>query len=228
MQPYIFPYIGYFQLMYVADVFVVYDNIEYTKKGWINRNRILVNGKDEYLTLPLKKGSDFVQVRDRFLADTWKDERKKLLNKISVCYKKAACYPVVFSLIENVLMFEDDNLFNFIFNSLKAVKEYLNLPTQLIISSSINIDHTLKSESKVLAICKALGATQYINPIGGVELYNKEVFKNEGLELSFLKANNITYPQFQNVFVPFLSVVDVLMFNDKEAIKKLLEQYILL
>ena len=228
MQPYIFPYIGYFQLMYVADVFVVYDNIEYTKKGWINRNRILANDKDEYLTLPLKKGSDFVQVRDRFLADTWKDERKKLLNKISVCYKKAPCYPTTFSLIENVLMFEDDNLFNFIFNSLKAVKEYLDLSAQLVVSSSINIDHTLKSESKVLAICKALGATQYINPIGGVELYNKEVFKNEGLELSFLKANNITYPQFQNEFVPFLSVVDVLMFNDKETIQKLLEQYILL
>ena len=208
--------------MNMADVFVVYDNIEYTKKGWINRNRILVNGKDEYISLPLKKGSDFLQIKDRFLADNWKDERKKLLNKISACYRKAPCYPAAFSLIENVLMFEDDNLFNFIFNSLKVIKEYLGLPAQLVVSSSINIDHTLKSESKVLAICKALGATQYINPIGGVILYNKEAFKNEGLELQFLQAKNVIYYQFENDFVPWLSILDVMMFNRKETVQHFL------
>lgn len=208
--------------MYMADVFVVYDNIEYTKKGWINRNRILVNGKDEYISLPLKKGSDFLQVKDRFLSDSWKSERNKLLNKISACYRKAPCFSATFSLIENVLMFEDDNLFNFIFNSLKVVKEYLGLPAQLVVSSTINIDHTLKSESKVLAICKELGATQYINPIGGVELYNKEVFENEGLELQFLQAKNVVYYQFKNEFVPWLSILDVMMFNSKEKVQHFL------
>ena len=208
--------------MYMADVFVVYDNIEYTKKGWINRNRILVNGKDEYISLPLKKGSDFLQVKDRFLSDSWKSERNKLLNKISACYRKAPCFSATFSLIENVLMFEDDNLFNFIFNSLKVVKEYLGLPAQLVVSSTINIDHTLKSESKVLAICKELGATQYINPIGGVELYNKEVFENEGLELQFLQAKNVIYYQFENDFVPWLSILDVMMFNSKEKVQHFL------
>ncbi len=78
MQPYFFPYIGYFQLINTVDEFVVYDNIEFTKKGWINRNRILVNGKDEYITLPIKKDSDFLHVKDRFLAETWSKDSAKM------------------------------------------------------------------------------------------------------------------------------------------------------
>ncbi len=220
MQPYIFPYIGYFQLMNAVDTFVVYDNIEYTKKGWINRNRILVNGKDEYITLPLKKGSDFLQIKDRYLADGWEVERKKLLNKIVGSYRKAPCFSEAFPVIEKALIFEDNNLFNFNFNSLRLVKEYLEIKTNFVVSSSISIDHSLKSQNKVIEICKALKAVQYINPIGGVELYNKEVFQQEGMELSFLKTNTITYPQYQNKdFVPFLSMIDVMMFNEIETVK---------
>jgi hypothetical protein len=228
MQPYIFPYIGYFQLMNTVDTFVVYDNIEYTKKGWINRNRILVNGKDEYITLPLKKGSDFLQIKDRYLADGWEVERKKLLNKILASYRKAPCFSEAFPVIEKAIMFEDTNLLNFIFNSLNLVKDYLEIKTTLIISSSISIDHSLKSENKVIEICKALKAAQYINPIGGVELYNKAVFKQEGIELSFLKTDNIIYSQYQNNnFVSFLSMIDVMAFNTKDAIKQMLDKFAL-
>jgi hypothetical protein len=124
-------------------------------------------------------------------------------------------------------MFEDANLFNFIYNSLKLINNYLNSPTNLIVSSSIPIDHSLKSEGKVLAICKALSATQYINPIGDLAFYNKDVFKNEGIDLYFLNTNNIFYTQFHNEFVPFLSILDVFMFNEKEKAKILLKQFIL-
>ena len=105
MQPYFFPYIGYFQLMNAVDEFVVYDNIEFTKKGWINRNRILVNGKDFYITLPIKHDSDYLYIIDRLLADTWPIERKKMLNRIIESYRKAPNFNVVFSVIEKVLLF---------------------------------------------------------------------------------------------------------------------------
>src|ERR1700722_4154503 len=148
MQPYFFPYIGYFQLMNAVDEFVIYDNIEFSKKGWINRNRILVNGKDAYITLPLKKDSDYLDVKDRFLAETWPLDRKKMLNRISESYKKAANFDSVYPLIEKCIFFEESNLFKFILNSLILIKDYLNISTSFVISSTIPIDHNLKAEQK--------------------------------------------------------------------------------
>ena len=189
MQPYLFPYIGYFQLMNAVDEFIVYDNIQFTKKGWINRNRILVNGSDAYITLPLKKDSDYLDIKDRYLSDDWKAESKKMINRITESYRKAPFFESVFPLIEKSLLFEDKQLFNFIFNSLNLTKDFLDIKTSFVISSTIPIDHNLKSTEKVIALCKHQNATAYINPIGGVELYNKEEFKKEGLELKFIKAN---------------------------------------
>jgi len=122
------------------------------------------------------------------------------------------------------MMYEDKNLFAFIFNSIKEVNQYLDIKTPLIVSSFISINHDLKAENKVIELCKARKAKTYINPIGGVELYNKETFKNKGLELKLLKANNITYPQFKNDFVPFLSIIDVMMFNSLEDIKVIINK----
>ncbi|MCF8429451.1 MAG: WbqC family protein [Bacteroidia bacterium] len=225
MQPYFMPYIGYFQLINVVDEFIIYDNIQFTKKGWINRNRILVNGSDTYITLPLKKDSDFVDIRDRFLSDEWPNERKKILNRIIETYRKAPQFNFVFQIIESILMYEERNLFAFIFNSLKEINQYLLIKTPLIISSSILINHDLKAENKVIELCKARQASTYINPIGGVELYNKEDFKYEGIDLKFLKANHIIYSQFKSDFVPFLSIIDVMMFNSPAMIKELMLDY---
>lgn len=222
MQPYFVPYIGYFQLMNAVDEFVVYDNIQFTKKGWINRNRILANGKDEFLTLQLKKDSDYVNVVDRQLAEVWPAERKKLLNWIKEQYRKTPFFNSAFPLIERVLLFEDFNLFNFILNSLLQTQVFLEIPTPLIVSSTINIDHSLKGQEKVLAICKARRATIYINPIGGVELYKKEEFRENGIDLLFLRTTNVAYKQFEHEFVPFLSILDVLMFNSKEKVREYL------
>lgn len=223
MQPYLFPYIGYFQLMNAVDEFVVYDNIQFSKKGWINRNRILVNGTDAYITLPLKKDSDFLDVKDRYLSEDWNIERKKIINRIAESYKKAPYFTTVFSIIEEIINYENKNLFQFILNSLIQINKYLDISTPLIISSTIDVNHELKSAKKVIALCKARHAETYINPIGGVELYDKEEFKNKGIELKFLKADNISYPQFKNEFVPFLSVIDVMMFNTKEEVKHYLQ-----
>lgn len=220
MQPYLFPFIGYFQLINAVDEFIIYDNIQFTKKGWINRNRILVNGTDEYITIPLKKDSDFLDIKDRYLSQEWELLRKKLLNRIKESYQKAPQFDLIIPVIEKIVMYEDGNLFQFIFHSLKQLNSFLEIKTPLVISSTISIDHSLKAEKKVIALCKARSASNYINPIGGTELYTKEEFKNQGLELHFLKANNIIYPQFKNDFVPFLSIIDVMMFNSKETVKE--------
>lgn len=225
MQPYFFPYIGYFQLINAVDEFVVYDNIEYTKKGWINRNRILVNDKDAYISIPIRKDSDYLDIKQRYLADLWIKERDKLLNRISESYKKSPHFANVFPVIEKSMLFEDFNLFNFILNSLESIKEYLGIKTSFVISSTISIDHGIKAENKVIEICKSRNADNYINPIGGVELYSKENFVRKGIDLKFLKSNDIIYKQFKNEFVPWLSIIDVMMFNSKAEVNEMLNFY---
>jgi hypothetical protein len=228
MQPYILPYIGYFQLINAVDKFVVYDNIQFTKKGWINRNRILVNGKDEYITLPLKSASDYLTVAEKTLADSYTTEKIKLLRKITGAYLKATEYKNIFPVIETVVNYSEMNLFKYIFNSLKVICSYLDIKTEFIVSSTLDVNHNLKSQDKVLAICKALNASQYINPIGGMELYAPADFMQHNIKLNFLQATPVEYKQFQNIFVPWLSIIDVLMFNPKEKVKEYLQHNFIL
>lgn len=219
MQPYFIPYIGYFQLINEVDTFVLYDNIEYTKKGWINRNRILLNGKDEYITLPIKKGSDYLSVIERELSESFDSEKKKILRKIQEAYKKAPYFNEAYQLIERILSFDDKNLFKFIHNSIVELTSFLNIDTKIIASSTIPINHNLKSQDKVIAICNHINATTYINPIGGTEIYEEADFKLHNIELFFLKSENKVYKQFKNDFIPWLSILDILMFNNTEEVK---------
>lgn len=228
MQPYFFPYIGYFQLMNEVDQFVVYDNIEYSRKGWINRNRILVNGADSLISLPLKKDSDYLSVIDRFLADSWTADRVSMLNRIRESYRKSPQFNEVFPLVERCLKFENHNLFHFIYNTIMEVKTYLGISTPLVVSSTVKSDHSLKSEQKVLDICRVMGATTYINPIGGLDLYQKLNFQEQGIELKFIKAENVQYAQFKEPFVPWLSILDVMMFNSPLTIQSFLKSHTLI
>jgi hypothetical protein len=225
MQPYFFPYIGYFQLINAVDVFVIYDNIQYTKKGWINRNRILVNGSDEYITLPVKKDSDFLNVDKRFLADTFEKDKIKIIRKIKESYRNAPFYEQAYYLIDDVFTDYSLNLFEFIHNSIIKICDYLDITTQIVRSSEIIIDHGLKSEKKVISICNTFNTPIYINSIGGMELYSKEEFEKNSIELFFLETQKTEYKQFDHDFIPWLSIIDVLMFNSKDQIKCFLNNY---
>jgi len=227
MQPYFMPYIGYFQLINSVDEFIIYDNIQYTKKGWINRNRILVNEKDQLITLPIKKDSDYLNVIDRELSESWKKDKNKILNVIKSSYNKSPYFQETFELISKCLNNSEINLFRFIYDSIVLINNYLEIKTPIVISSTINANHTLKSQDKVLSLCKEQKADVYINSIGGVELYDKETFKQNNIELNFIKSNPIKYKQFNNEFVPWLSIIDVMMFNSKEQIKEYLNNYTL-
>jgi hypothetical protein len=216
MQPYFFPYIGYFQLIGSVDLFIVYDNIKYTKKGWINRNRLLRNGKDAMFSLPLKANSDLLDVRDRELAVDFK--RDKLLNQIQGAYRRAPYFAQTFPLIEQIVWHEDRNLFWFIYNSIIKTCKHLGIATAIRVSSDIAIDHDLKNQDKVLALCEAVGASAYVNAIGGMELYSTVEFQIRGIELKFIRSKPFEYAQFGNEFVPWLSIIDVMMFNPMEKI----------
>lgn len=221
MQPYFFPYIGYFQLIAAVDLFVVYDNIKYTKKGWINRNRLLRNGQDATFTLPLKSGSDSLDIRERELADDF--NRGKLLNQFRGAYQRAPYFAETFPLVEEIVRHEEKNLFRFLHRALVKTCGHLGLATPFRISSEIPIDHRLQNQDKVLAICEALHADTYVNAIGGLDLYSRDAFRTRGIELKFIRSKPIEYPQFGGPFVPWLSIVDVMMFNSLAAIREWIE-----
>jgi hypothetical protein len=217
MQPYFFPYIGYFQLIAAADIFIVYDNIKYTKKGWISRNRMLQNGKDVKFSLPLKSDSDYLDVRERELAADF--NRDKLLNQFKEAYRRAPNFAQTFLLIEQIVRYEDANLFRFLHHSIVKTCGHLGIATEIRISSGVAIDHGLKNQDKVLAFCEAVGASTYVNAIGGMELYSKETFREKGLDLKFIQSKPFEYAQFGDAFVPWLSIIDVMMFNPLDAIR---------
>lgn len=223
MQPYFSPYIGYFQLIKSVDVFVVYDNIKYTKKGWINRNRMLQNGTDVMFSLPIKNDSDSLHVCDRELAADF--SRDKLLNQINSAYRRAPFFEQTFSLIESIIRFDDNNLFHYIHNSIVVTCKHLKIDTQIQVSSKMAIDHSLKNQDKVIALCEAVGTNTYINAIGGMELYTKETFLEKGIDLKFIKSKPFKYTQFSNEFVPWLSIIDVMMFNSLISIQEQLNDF---
>lgn len=211
----------------MVDKFVIYDNIEYTKKGWINRNRFLCNGSDKLFSISLKKDSDYLNVVEREISNQF--DRKKLVSQISMAYKKAPHYSEVMPLVEDIIMYEDNNLFRYIYHSVTSICKKLGINTEIIVSSTVPIDHSLKGQDKVLAFCECLGAGTYINSSGGIPLYDKEKFMERGIDLHFFRCNDdVVYKQFDNKFVPSLSIIDVMMFNSVEEIQHMLTQYTLM
>ena len=225
MQPYFFPYLGYWQLINAVDTFVLYDDVNFIKGGWINRNKILVNSAGYMLTLPLINSSSFSLIKDIKVTSNIKI-KEKLLKTIEYNYNKAKYYNDVIEKIKEII-FSNGSIVDVILESILWLKEYLNIETCILKSSEIEKDTQFKGQDKVIDIVKRLDGKQYINAIGGMELYDKEIFKNNGIDLKFIKMKDIKYKQYNNEFVPNLSIIDVLMFNPPEKIREMLDDYCL-
>lgn len=224
MQPYFFPYIGYFQLIGAVDKFVVYDDVAFINKGWINRNNILVNAKATLFSLPLKNASQNRSINEIEISNetNWKN---KLLKTIEFSYKKAPRFNQVFPLIADVIQSEKEYISQLALLSIQAVVNYLQLSTDFVCTSAVYNNTHLKAQQRILDICQKEKAEFYINPIGGKEIYSSELFEKSGIEIGFLKTIEHSYPQFANPFVPNLSIVDVLMFNSIDQAQQLLKEY---
>ncbi len=226
MQPYFMPYIGYFQLIKSSDIFVVFDDVNYIKKGWINRNNILVNGKINQFTIPLIGASQNKKICELELSidGNW---RANLFKTLQQNYKKSENYKEIIDLMEDIIYYKDNNLSKFLLNSLIKVISYLDIQTKIIETSSIYDNTELKGEIRIVDICKKLGATTYNNPIGGVELYDKNHFFKEGITLNFLRTKKTNYNQVNTYghFEPYLSIIDVMMNVDKASLKLMLNEF---
>lgn len=224
MQPYFMPYIGYFQLMKAVDKYIIYDDVNYIKGGWVSRNNILINGEKKMFTITLKEASP----NKLFNEIEIKDDFKKLMKTLQMCYSKSTNFKETMLLMEKITSFPQKQLPQFIANSFQEILNYLSIDTELILSSSVHKNNTLKGKDKVLHICKTLGADTYYNAIGGQDLYNKDEFRKNGITLNFIETIIQPYPQLHTSdFVPYLSMIDILMNNSKKDINALLDSFIL-
>jgi WbqC-like protein family len=223
MQPYVFPYIGYFQLVHAVDRFVIYDDVNFIKQGWINRNRILIAGQPRYFTVPLANASSYTSIRE--IQVCRHDWRSKLLKSVEHAYKRSPFFSETFPLIESVLLEEESFISKLAFNSILKIAAHLDISTEFVTTSTHYNNAHLKAQERVLDICRMESASHYINPIGGIGLYSKQAFLERGIDLQFIKPKQLKYPQFKNDFVPWLSIIDILMFNGQERTCSFLDEY---
>jgi hypothetical protein len=223
MQPYIFPYIGYFQLIAAVEKFIFYDDVNFIKQGWINRNKILVNEEELLFTMPIEKISSYIHINQVKLSPTqyiiWK---KKFLTTLIYAYKKAPNFDKIYKIVDGILNIPPDyNMASICKKSIMDICSYIGLERQFVLSSAIYENDSLKSADRIIDICNKEMADIYTNMVGGEGLYDVNRFKENGIKLKFLKADLNPYNQYLHSFTPSLSIIDILMFNDKLEVKNM-------
>ena len=222
MQPYFMPYIGYFQLMKAVDKYVVYDDVNYIKGGWVNRNHILINGEKKMFTVTLQKASPNKLFNEIVIGDDF----KKLMKTLQMNYSRAINFDQTMVLMERIISFPNKQLAVFIANSFREILSYLSVETEILMSSEIPKDNSLRGKDKIIQICEILGADTYYNAVGGKNLYDQEEFREHGITLNFVDSLPQVYSQLHTrEFVSGLSMVDVLMNNTKDEVNRLLDSF---
>jgi hypothetical protein len=222
MQPYLYPYLGYFQVLASVDRFVFYDDVNFIKRGWINRNRLVLDGEVRYFTVPLSGASQFSKIAE-ILIDQRGSWRRKICESIRQSYSRAPNFKVINEMLTETLYAEELHISRLAKQSVMAVSRYLGLETEFVMSSACYGNCHLKGEQRIIDICARERASGYYNLPGGKCLYDRALFQSYGVSLHFIQPRLAAYPQFSKEFLPGLSIIDVLMFNDKSAARELLE-----
>lgn len=228
MQPYLFPYLGYFHLIHACDTFVFYDDVAYIKQGWINRNRLQLGDKEFLFTLPLDNPGSFRKIKDiaahpRLFPD-WKN---KFLKTMEQSYAKAPYFQEMHQLASLTLNAEAASIGDICRNGILAVCDYLGIQKNWINSSSQFQNDQLSGVTRVLDICRQTGATHYLNAAGGRALYAQEVFASHHLKLSFVQSSLPTYSHARIPALPGLSILDLIAWIPREELQEALQSYTL-
>lgn len=218
MQPYFLPYIGYWQLIATVDKFIILDDVNYINRGWINRNRILSNKAPTWLTIPLVGASQNKLIFDLEILkdDGWSSKIEKL---VSHSYANSPQFDSIFYFFQHLLSDAQGNLSNFLLKSISTICNQLHIKTEIVSASRNFPKDELRGQDRIIDICKRVGAYQYYNPIGGRNLYSKDKFAEQNIDLIFVESVAIEYEQNANSFVPWLSILDILMCSNIEHIR---------
>lgn len=224
MQPYVFPYLGYYQLAHTADHFVFYDDVQFMKGGWVNRNRISNQGKPLIFTIPARGVSSSARIMDIGCGVDAKFQ-KKFLRQLEQEYRKAPHVEAVVDLVAKTLSGpHEGNMSKLAIASVRNVFDYLDLPLSDQVSSLDHPRADIKGSERVIAVTKALGGQRYVNLPGGVSLYSTDEFAQSGIDLKFIQDQSAPYTQFNHPFIPRLSIIDVMMHNSPDRLRVMLDQ----
>lgn len=221
MQPYLFPYIGYFQLIYASDLFMLFDDVAYIKKGYINRNSIMMDGQPFRFTVPVPGASQNKKIYEL----SYSSDVDKVLKSIAQAYSKAQHFDSIYPMIERVLSQPVRDIADLCLISYEEIFSYLGVEKSFEKTSTINYNRDQLAENRIIDLCSRSNADHYINPIGGTDLYSRENFERRKLKLSFLKPELVEYKQLSNEFVSGLSIIDILMNCRPDEIRSLLSKY---
>ncbi|RZA02799.1 MAG: glycine transferase [Sphingobacteriaceae bacterium] len=225
MQPYFLPYLGYFSLIKHTDKWIIFDPVQYIRHGWIERNRILKPAEGwQYIAIPLQKHNRETLIKDIKIRE--EDWRTKILNQLAH-YKKAPYYQSTIQVLTEGFTIKTDSITLMNAHILKCICQYLhiNFNYEVFSEMNLNIDPVKNAGDWALNISKAYGANTYINPPGGVDIFDKDAFKKSGIALKFLSINLTPYHQHRKTFEPGLSIIDVMMFNSVDEINNMLDNY---
>lgn len=213
--------------MAAVDTFVILDDVQFIKGGWIHRNTILLEGKTKPILMPIDHMSQLrlINEHDRVLDAKQIHSQLRLIRH---AYQHAPYFADVMPMVERIMKGDERNVAAYLGMLLMEVRDYIGLDTSILCSSDLTNDKSAKREHLVLSICEHLNADHYINPIGGTALYDKTMFAAAGVKLDFIKMDPVTYRQFDDSFTPNLSIIDVLMFNSKPNVRELLNAYTLI
>lgn len=222
MQPYFFPYLGYFALIERCDSWVVFDVTQYTPKTWMNRNRVLhPAGSWNWVTVPLANSSNSIRIHEARVLDPAK-ARNGVIGKLSHYRRKAPHWRAVEQLVDAAFDGADgDSLVSLNTSAMRVVCQHLEIGFEPLVCSELGLDLSGVDHPGgwAPAIASALGATEYLNPIGGSQLFVAEEFNRLGIALEFLEFPPFGYSVAPYTFEPGLSVLDVLMWNDASSVR---------
>jgi hypothetical protein len=222
MQPYFFPYIGYFQLMQAVDTFVFFDDVQYIDRGWVNRNKIRSGKTSTWLTMPVHRKHRDLAINQRdYVLDP--EVIGRTINRIKACYLRAPAYASSEGIIDSLLHFGSSNVSEFNCNALTRLSAELGIKVEFVLSSNIKKSPNLKAEGKIIDICRRIGATHYVNPAGGMKLYARENFTDAGIRLSFLHTR--IEPEPLDPKPEHLSIIDSLMHHDVTGVAAMLPSF---
>jgi len=229
MQPYFFPYAGYFSLIKHTDKFILLDSVQFIRHGWIERNRILKQGDGWiYIKVPvIREGGRETLIRD-IKIDNSQKWKQKILAQLQPYKKIAPYFDVVLDMLNDIFSSEYDNITELNKIALERVCDFLGIDHNIEVFSKMNlmIDKPQASDEWALNICKAYGnVEEYWNPPGGQDFFNRNKYKEAGINLKFQKSNLLPYPQNKPAFEPGLSIIDVIMFNSVSEIHEMLDNY---
>jgi len=226
MQPYLFPYLGYFQLLGAVDKFVIYDDINFIKQRWINRNNILIGSKASLFSVPLRDASSFRHINEtevhRGAYGRW---LRKFLTTVDQNYRKAPFYEPVRRLLGSVFEGFEGSIAALALRSVRETAHYLDIRTTIVETSRVYGNDALRGQDRIIDICLKEGADHYLNAIGGKNLYAAQDFEARRITLHFITTWLTPYAQFGDHFVPSLSIVDVMMFNSPDRVRELLREF---